>query len=142
MVALDQLEAELFSLLVCKVDRVLINTNLSVDRLTDIFHCLKTDVTTELQCLRLWGCESLSQVDPVNLAEALVRVKEVDLGYSRITEEQLAVLFRTIGEREDLQLEDLDVWGSAGSWGPRSIPQNPKAMDPVDPIALAKVSYK
>ena len=142
MVALDRLEAELFSLLVCKVDRVLINTNLSAGRLTDIFHCLRTDVTTELECLRLWGCESLGQVDPVNLAEALVRVKEVDLGYSRITEEQLAVLFRTIGEREDLQLEDLDVWGSAGSWGPRRIPQNPQAMDPVDPIALAKVSYE
>ena len=142
MVALDWLEAELFSLLVCKVDRVLINTNLSASRLTDIFHCLRTNVTTELECLRLWGCESLSQVDPVNLAEALVRVKEVDLGYSRITEEQLVVLFRMIGEREDLQLEDLDVWGSAGSWGPRRIPQNPQAMDLVDPIALAKVSYK
>ena len=128
--------------MVCKVDRVLINTNLSAGRLTDIFHCLRTDVTTELQCLRLWGCESLSQVDPVTLAEALVRVREVDLGYSRITEEQLAVLFRTIGEREDLQLEDLDVWRSAGSWGPRRIPQKPQAMDPVDPIALAKVSYK
>ena len=142
MLALDRLEAELFSLLVCKVDRVLINTNLSASRLTDIFHCLKTDVTTELQCLRLWGCESLSQVDPVNLAEALVRVKEVDLGYSRITEEQLAVLFRTIGEREDLQLEDLDVWGLDGTWEPsrcRRIPQNPPSMDPV---ALAKVGYK
>ena len=140
MVALDQLEAQLFSLLVCKVDGVLINTNLSAGRLTDIFHCLRTVETTKLQCLCLWGCESLSLVDPVNLAEALVRVKEVDLGYSRITEEQLAVLFRTIGEREDLQLEDLDVWGSAGTWTSRAGRcQVPHSMDPV---ALAKVRNK
>ena len=69
-----------------------------------------------LETLSLWNV-NLRRVDSEVLTGAVLRLRTAELGYTRLTGEQVASLCRTIMEQDGLELEYLGIKGVGTRWG-------------------------
>ena len=86
------------------------STHLTVAQVDILSDKVAMEEKLGLEYLDLWGV-NLSNVNAGKLARAVVRIKEVRLSHTRLTTDQLSVMFQGIIGEENMALERLYLWG-------------------------------
>jgi len=107
----SSVSAETLSRALVKLESVdLTKTSLSPDQLEALFATIVATPDLRLRTLNIGG-NDLSSVSPVVLSEAIVRLKEVKLKDTKLTEDQLNAVFQTFVESEGEEQRCLHIGG-------------------------------